>query len=444
LNKILKWLIGIIVFIFAVYFFAIKSRLPIISSYAAKTACGCYFNSGLPLSKILKEDLNYFPINLVSVSLNEESMIMNANVLGLANNYAIFKKNIGCVLLKGKDDYQVENNEIVNTSESVDSLYHLDRIYQLDNVDYSKLNEAVSGFFDQANEAASLKTRAVLVIHKDSLIAEKYDNGISSETPLLGWSMTKSVMNTLIGILVKAGKLEVNQSHLFKEWSDDDRANITLENLLRMNTGLSWEEDYSKVSDVTKLLYLTENVVAEAIDNPLEYKIGEHWCYSSGTSNLVSGLIRKQFATLDEYLDFPYQALFQKIGMNSAIIETDESGNYIGSSYMYATAKDWAKYGLLYLHRGKIGDEQLFNPEWTDFSFSETENSEGIYGAHFWINKRNLAYPDVPVDLYSANGYQGQRIFIIPSKDVVVVRLGLNQDVNFNHFLKGILDAIED
>jgi CubicO group peptidase (beta-lactamase class C family) len=211
-----------------------------------------------------------------------------------------------------------------------------------------------------------------------------------------------------------------------------------------MNTGLSWEEDYSKVSDVTKLLYLTENVVAEAIDNPLEYKIGEHWCYSSGTSNLVSGLIRKQFATLDEYLDFPYQALFQKIGMNSAIIETDESGNYIGSSYMYATAKDWAKYGLLYLHRGKIGDEQLFNPEWTDFSFSETENSEGIYGAHFWINKRNLAYPDVPVDLYSANGYQGQRIFIIPSKDVVVVRLGLNQDVNFNHFLKGILDAIED
>jgi hypothetical protein len=254
LNKILKWLIGIIVFIFAVYFFAIKSRLPIISSYAAKTACGCYFNSGLPLSKILKEDLNYFPINLVSVSLNEESMIMNANVLGLANNYAIFKKNIGCVLLKGKDDYQVENNEIVNTSESVDSLYHLDRIYQLDNVDYSKLNEAVSGFFDQANEAASLKTRAVLVIHKDSLIAEKYDNGISSETPLLGWSMTKSVMNTLIGILVKAGKLEVNQSHLFKEWSDDDRANITLENLLRMNTGLSWEEDYSKVSDVTKLL----------------------------------------------------------------------------------------------------------------------------------------------------------------------------------------------
>jgi CubicO group peptidase (beta-lactamase class C family) len=183
-------------------------------------------------------------------------------------------------------------------------------------------------------------------------------------------------------------------------------------------------------------------VSSESLDNKLAFPVGEHWYYSSGTSNLISGYIRNQFNSIDEYLDFPYSALFNKIGMKSALIEIDESGNFIGSSYMYATAIDWAKFGLLYLNDGYIGDKQILPDGWVDFTTSETNTSEGIYGAHFWLNKRNMAYPDVPDDLFSANGYQGQRIFIIPSKDLIVVRLGLNSDVDFNGLLKNIIDAL--
>ena len=167
------------------------------------------------------------------------------------------------------------------------------------------------------------------------------------------------------------------------------------------------------------------------------------WNYSSGTSNLLSGLLRTHFDTYQAYLDFPYQALIDKIGMHSMLIETDMAGNFVGSSYAWASTRDWARFGLLYLNRGLWNGEQIFSPDWIDYITKPTHGSDGTYGAHFWLNAEGK-YPDVPRDLYSANGYQGQYVFIIPSKNVVVVRTGLAEPPEFdvNAFLANILAAL--
>ena len=187
-------------------------------------------------------------------------------------------------------------------------------------------------------------------------------------------------------------------------------------------------------SDMTKSQINT----AYTLDSP------RVWNYSSGTTNLLSGILRKQFKSHQAYLNFPYSALIDKIGMHSMIIETDMAGNFVGSSYGWANTRDWAKFGILHLNKGHWNGEQLFGPEWIDYITKPTAQSDGTYGAHWWLNAKGK-YPDVPRDLYSANGYQGQYVFVIPSKNLVIVRTGLAEDPEFdiNEFLKGIVDAID-
>ncbi|WP_373056495.1 serine hydrolase domain-containing protein [Zunongwangia sp. H14] len=280
-------------------------------------------------------------------------------------------------------------------------------------------------------------------MHKGQLIAEKYANGFSKDSKFLGWSITKSITSAILGILEKQGKISLNQDSLFEEWKNDKRAAITLDNLLQMNSGLEWEEDYTTLSDVNRMLFMEKNMPEVQLKKPLTGKPNESWNYSSGTTNLLSWFIRKQFSSHQEYLDFWYQELIDKIGMNSMTIETDLNGNYIGSSYAWATARDWAKFGLLYLNKGKWKNEQILNESWVDYSAKPTNTSKGEYGAHFWLNAEGK-YPNVPRDMFSCNGFQGQYIFIIPSKEMVIVRFGLTEDPQFNidTFIKEILAAV--
>jgi CubicO group peptidase (beta-lactamase class C family) len=169
---------------------------------------------------------------------------------------------------------------------------------------------------------------------------------------------------------------------------------------------------------------------------------GQVWNYSSGTSNLLAALLKGKFQSQQEYIDFPYQALIDKIGMSTMLIETDLIGNFVGSSYAWASTRDWAKFGLLYLHGGNWNGTRLFDEDWIAYVTSPTPNSNGRYGAHFWLNHGGV-YPGVPKDLYSANGYQGQYVFIIPSKSLVIVRTGLAEppDFDLNSFLKNVVEA---
>jgi CubicO group peptidase (beta-lactamase class C family) len=312
------------------------------------------------------------------------------------------------------------------------------------NVDYQMLQKAVEDAFDKPGEKIR-RSRAVLVIYKDHIIAEKYADGFDKNTPILGWSMTKSFTASIYGILQKQGRIDIDKPVDIPEWKDDERKNITYNDLLHMNSGLEWDENYETISDVTKMLFLATDMGKVQLEKHTAGKPNESWNYSSGTTNLLAGyLLRKRFSSHQEYLDFWYRELIDKIGMHSALIETDLAGNYVSSSYGWATPRDWAKFGLLYLHNGNWNGEQIIDSSWVDYVRTPTSTSNGRYGAQFWLNAGGH-YPDLPKDMFSCNGYQGQMVAMFPSKDLVVVRMGLIEDpeFGFNGFLKNIIQSVQ-
>ncbi|UMB52884.1 beta-lactamase family protein [Lutibacter sp. A64] len=445
MKKILKFgILPLLIIIIAVIIFN-YSRLNIITGFSAKSVCSCTFEAGRDLASIEVGDNGFSPINLAKNTINNEEKSVTSTVFGLKPRKAIYKEGVGCVLLpKGNENVKFKPNRKITTKNlpyPYGNLPQKDTLFN--NVNYKALNTAVANAFDKPEDTIK-RTRAVVVIYKNQIIAEKYAPGFTNETKLLGWSMTKSIASAVLGILEKQGKINVNTTNLFPEWENDERSKISLNNLLQMNSGLEWVEDYNTISDVTKMLFLAEDMTKIQLEKPLKSKPNESWNYSSGTTNLLSGFIRNQFKTHQEYLDFWYAELIDKIGMNSMVIETDISGNYIASSYGWATARDWAKFGLLYLNEGNWNGEQILNKSWVDYTKTPTNTSNGRYGAQFWLNAGGV-YSNVPKDLFSCNGYQGQHVFIIPSKDVVVVKFGLTEhpDFNLDTFLSEILVAIE-
>jgi CubicO group peptidase (beta-lactamase class C family) len=446
MKKIIKFgLVPLLIIVIAVVVYNYP-RLDIITGFSAKSVCSCTFEADRDLASIEAGDNDINPVYYAKNVINKEEKSVTSTVFGLKKRKAIYKKGLGCVLLP--EDFEKENKFVPNRKKTANDLpYPYGDAKQKDtlfsNIDYSKLQEAVNNAFDEKGEMLK-RTRAVVVIYKDQIIAEKYDEGFSKETKLLGWSMTKSITSAVLGVLEKQGKINVNQTNLFPQWDNDGRSKITLNNLLQMNSGLEWVEDYNNISDVTKMLFIAEDMTKTQLNKPLIGEPNNSWNYSSGTTNLLSGFIRNQFKTHQQYLDFWYAELIDKIGMNSMLVETDASGNYIGSSYGWATARDWAKFGLLYLHNGNWNGEQILNKSWVDYSKTPTNTSNGQYGAQFWLNASGV-YPNVPRDLFSCNGYQGQHVFIIPSKDLVIVRFGLAENPVFNVdiFLKEIIDSFK-
>ncbi|MDO6820291.1 serine hydrolase [Zobellia sp. 1_MG-2023] len=441
--KIIKRILLILFVLLTVAVYFNFPKLNFISGYASKNMASTVFITDRSAESVQLNDNDVPLIKLADVETDGKSA--SASVFGLMERKAICNEGLGCTLVN--DDY--DPNTIIPTPQRVKQNNKLkfpygdeeakDTIFS--NVDYDQLQKALEHAFSN-NDVQ--KTRTVLVAHKNHIIGEKYLEGFTKDTPILGWSMTKSVLATLYGILEYNGKIDLNTPVLLKNWDKDNRKNITLNHLLRMQSGLAWDEDYTAISDVTRMLFMDADMTKaqgekEAIAAPTEI-----WNYSSGTSNLLSGILRKRFKTHQEYINFPYKALIDKIGMSSMLIETDMKGNFVGSSYAWATTRDWAKFGLLYLNKGNWNGEQLFDASWVDYVSKPTLHSDGTYGGHFWLNA-NGKYPDVPRDLYSANGYQGQRVFIIPSKDLVVVRTGLAEEPDFdiNLFLKNILAAIK-
>jgi CubicO group peptidase (beta-lactamase class C family) len=419
----------------------------LISGFAAKSVASGHFIDNRKLKLIESGDNDIPLITMASNNIDETGQFATATVFGLKKRKAIYREGLGATLID--DDFDVteayevpkRKNEDVDTPFPYGDAEQKDTIFK--NIAYSKLRKAVNNAFD-AKGTVSKRTRSLIVIYKDQIVAEQYATGFTKESKILGWSMTKSITATLFGILQKQGKFDINEPAPISEWQKDDRKKITTNDLLHMNSGLAWEEDYSTICDATKMLFLSKNMGRVQLEKEAAFVPNTHWNYSSGTTNLLSYILREQFRTHQEYLDFWYSALIDKIGMQSMVIETDMAGNYVGSSYGWATTRDWAKFGLLYLHEGNWNGEQLFDKSWAKYVATPTEGSKGDYGAHFWLNAGGR-YPEAPKDLYSANGFQGQKVFIIPSRHLVIVRMGLtsDKDFDFNGMLKGILESFK-
>ncbi|MAU26560.1 MAG: serine hydrolase [Muricauda sp.] len=420
-------------------------KLNIISGYASKYMASQAFVANRQAEAVVANDLKFPLIELAETTVDYEQKSASATVYGLMERKTIYREGLGCVLVN--DDYKEGQPYLQprRTLSKIERPYPFGHLPPKDTlfpeIDYGQLQKAVALPFTN-NEVQ--KTRTLLVLYKGHLLHEKYVDGFTKDTPVLGWSMTKSVLTTLYGILEHQKKIEVQWPAPIVEWKNDERQHITLDHLLRMQSGLAWEEDYSGISDVTKMLFLDSDMTEAQKNKKALAEPTEIWNYSSGTSNLLSGILRMQFRTHQEYLDFPYEDLIDKIGMHSMLLEADLEGNYVGSSYGWANTRDWARFGQLYLNKGQWNGEQLFAPEWVSYIVTPTEHSDGRYGAHFWLNAGGI-YPDVPKDLFSCNGYQGQYVFIIPSKDLVIVRTGLAEypDFDINGFLGALVKAIK-
>lgn len=419
-------------------------KLTVISGYAAKNMASTVVLAGRTPASVNSQDHDVPLISLATTDYIPEQLGAAASVWGLKGRTAICRDGLGCALLPESGDAGPYPTLKPRRTLARDSTPYpfgqgapLDTVFA--EVDYDKLREALDQAF---SEPGKQRTRTVAVLYKDHLLAERYADGFDADTRILGWSMTKSVLATLYGIQAYQGNLNLDDEVAWDAWKGDSRSAITYNDLLRMQSGLAWDEDYGGISDVTRMLFLSEDMTSvqparEAIAAP-----GEIWNYSSGTSNFLSGLLRRAFDSDQEYLDFPYRELIDRIGMNSMLIETDLSGNFVGSSYAWASTRDWARFGQLYLRKGNWAGQQLFDPAWVDYVTRPTAHSNDGYGAHFWLNAGGR-YPDAPKDLYSANGYQGQFVFIIPSKDLVVVRTGLAESPEFdvNAFLGKLMAA---
>jgi CubicO group peptidase (beta-lactamase class C family) len=283
---------------------------------------------------------------------------------------------------------------------------------------------------------------AFLVIHKGLVVSERYLPGFNASTRFLSWSMAKSFTNALVGLQVSQGKLAVDMPAGIEEWQHDNRKNITIGHLLRMESGLAWNEDYGNRSDVTLMLYRHGNFSGYAAAKALKETPGTTWNYSSGTTNILCRVLRQRFPSDQAFYDDIQIDLLSRIGIRNAVFETDVTGIPVGSSYLFATARDYGRFGLLYLNKGMFAGQRILPEEWIQYSVTPSPASKGAYGAHFWLN-RNLFHPDAPEDMFSANGHDGQRIFIIPSRDLVVVILGCSpkpdHTIDFNRLLRDIL-----
>ncbi len=421
------------------YFIA---RAPIFTGYAAKDLASWTFLTHRTQKDIEKHDLSFFPVNLSHNVIDKKHKRVTGTFLGMAKQVAVYRQGLGCTLVADADINKVMQQKMTEPvlPKNPQNIYWPMGDKMRDTlppaVDIKKLQAAIDSAFNAGN------TRAVVVAYDTLFMREKYAPGFDKNTRILGWSMSKSITSALIGILVKEGKLKVNAPAPIKEWQNDARKNIRMADLLHQSSGLKWNEDYGDISDVTIMLYQKGNMAEFAIQHPAIYPPDSVWYYSSGNTNIISEIIRRTIGNDQQYWNFPRKALFNKIGMRSAVLETDASGNFVGSSYTFATPRDWARFGLLYLQNGKWQGKQLLPKGWVKYAHTPARKSQDQYGAQFWLNKGTHEIKGYP-DIYYCDGFHGQRVYIIPSKDLVVVRMGLNGHGKFdyNKFLTRILAA---
>jgi CubicO group peptidase (beta-lactamase class C family) len=439
MKKTFIIVVSLIIVLGSIFYFLVYPKLEIVSGFNAKILCSCYFITGLDQDRIESEDLGFSLLWLASNHIDEKEKRVYTDVFGMHKKIAVYREGLGCALVN-----QSNPNDVQNKALNLQSLEYSREIWPQQRIEGNQeIQKALQSAFDSTAEM-NLLTRAVLVIKDGELIAEAYADGIDHQSPLLGWSMTKSITSILSGILAKNGKLDIESPLPFPMW-EDGRSELTWKQALQMSTGLQWEEEYGDVSSATKMLYSSDDMGESAASWPLEFEPGTHWEYSSGTSNIIARQLHTFFDTKEAYQRYPYEKLFAKVGARSFKIETDASGFFVGSSYGYASARDWGKLGLLMLNEGNWYGEQIIDTSWVDFCREKVADSEGQYGGHFWLN-RGRTFDHYSEEAYWMSGYQGQQVAIHPEKNVVIVRLGITNtrgDFDFDGFTRRVLEALE-
>lgn len=420
------------------------------SAYAAKIVCSSVFVSGRNADRVLAEDVQapgHPLLRFMGQTVDYTEKTVTTHLFGIfAPGYAVWHEGFGCSGVPD-GDFRAARQAVSDVP--------LPKIPAGDPAVLWPDGEAVT---PDARLAAALADptlagpgmRAIVVVKDGRIVTERYGEDFSAQTPLLGWSMTKSVNAALIGRLLAAGALSPDMAGLFPEWSGDARSRITLAQLLAMESGLAFNEDYGTVTDVTRMLFLEPDMTRFVLSLPLETNPGETFNYSSGTAVLLSRLWMGALGGRVQALSFPARGLFAPLGMASAVMEPDETGIFVGSSYMYASARDWARFALLLLQDGVWKGSRLLPEGFVGAMAAPTEASGGVYShMQTWTQgpgEKSDADYGLPEDAFWLLGHDGQSVAVVPSQGLAVIRLGLTPSklgYRPQPLVKRILDAMD-
>ena len=421
------------------------------SGWSAQELCSTIFGSGLSEETAWNEDVGYMPRALVTYEVDYDNRRVEVwckykNPLN-QSYVSIFRDGIGCTLVEELTEEEVRAQDLgdMTPPEPLDPTVAWpvgEGFFPEDapvGIDLDCLANVSAVQFSQKIPNA----RAIAVVYKGQLVFEEYAPGITKDTRLIGWSATKSITQALLSLVVGDGLLDIYEPAPVPEWyeeENDPRQNITVDMMLRMSSGTTWVGD---IIPTTECLFFSNNNCGRVCGlKPLEAEPDTLWNYNSGSSYLLSRMVMSTRGDPQwTNYEWPKQRLFYPIGAHSMYIEYQPNGNFLGGAYGYATARDWARFGLLFQRDGVWVDGKRILPEgWVDYSSTATHTHEG-YAAHFWRNS------NIDPKLFIALGFRNQRVYIFPDQELVVVRLAMpplvaEYEWNEGAFYEGFLSCL--
>lgn len=412
---------------------------------AAKGVCSAAFVAGRPWQTLMVEDvLPASPVlHAISISVDEKNHSVTARFAGAFARSAVLRKDRGCVLDLPPDAtaQATQPQEHVKLSWPVGDAALPPETWG-PGVDAKRLTQVVDAAFAGAGDPQAGNARGLAVLYQGRALVLREAPGFTGNTPLHGWSMSKTVTGMLAhkrmaetGLSLDTAVVDAfaaqREPAWVSAWRRDARKNIKVADLLYMRDGLATTENYQPWGAVPQMLWGAPDVAAWAAAHPVDAPAGERWRYLSATANLLAAVLRGQFASDADYWAYPAKTLFEPIGARTAVMETDTAGNWVGSSYLWASLGDWARLGQLMLQDGQWAGRQVMPAGWlARASTASTLHGAGRgYGAQSWLIGQPeagicKAVPGVPPDTVAMIGHWGQLVAMVPSRQVVVVRLG--------------------
>lgn len=436
-RRILGGLLVLVVLALVGGYWYARPLLLTATGYAAHNACAVTFVAGRtdpaadlppnPLVPYLRTSVD--KLGSATGEAATDGGVASTTILGvLAEQKAWYTPGLGCTLGRERGEYGNVTEVAAGANPVTDA-----PVPTMDADVAAAVGTAFGDDLDASGQKA-LGTRGIVVLRGGHLVAERYADGFDARTPQLGWSMTKSVASLLAGRLAQEGKVSLDDDGLRPEWTDG-RKDITLDDLLRMTSGLEWDETYDLGTPITRMLYLEPSMAGYVAGLPQEHRAGTTQEYSSGSTNLACAVLQDRDGHQSSApADFPRRLLFEPLGLTSAVLEPDSTGLPVCSSYLWATPRDWATIGQFALQEGHWDGTQLLPEDWMTVTTTVTtvDSTDDPAYALGWRSNTlpdgALLEPSLPADAYWAQGHDGQRLVIVPSAELVVARLGFSPD----------------
>ena len=427
----------------------IISAPAVATGIGAKLLCSSRYVSGFSERQSFDDLVQYSGIlDQLTLRYEDDKKRVSASLFGLAEKSATYIPGIGCSVDYEGFDIRYSLAQLVEAPQTDASVAAenltwplTDRVTTVDPKIQSLIDALVL-----ADNAAGLNTRALLVAKGGKILGETYAQGADAQTPLLGWSMAKSLTSVMLASLEYRGLIDLAAPASVKEWAQDERAQIRMTDLLTMTDGLAFSEEYNPGDDATAMLFDSPSAADYVLAKPLAYEPGTHFNYSSGTANVLARLYQEALGSPAAARADYEQNIAAVLGFQNAVFETDAAGGFVGSSYLYASARDWARLGQVMLNAGEINGRRLFSADWVERATQQNASlNQPAYGYQWWLNAGNqsLRWPSLPEDSFAAMGNRQQLVMVIPSADMVIVRLGWTAGrYPDNENFKRILDAL--